>query len=118
MGTFDDQEFTLTAAHIKLLRAFNVTWYEIETGAPAIDGKRPYGNSDVPRDVIAEVGEEMGWERDEDECTPRLWREQEAAAFELHKQTKTALQIVLSTGSFAPGVYRSDWYGRDWVRFS
>ena len=116
MGAFDDQEFEIRPEHLKLLRAAHVTWYEIETGAPAIDGKRPYGNSAVAQDVIDEVGELLGWERDEDECTPKRWREQEEAAIKLHHETAKALQIVLFTGSFELGVYVSDWYGREWER--
>jgi hypothetical protein len=112
MGTHDDQTFELHAEHVKLLRAFNVTWYEIETGAPAIDGKRPYGNSDVAGDVI----EIMGWQTDPDDVTPRQDREDRHHAMQLHEETKTALQVVLSTGSFEPGIYESDWYGRKWRR--
>jgi hypothetical protein len=111
---FEDQEFELRPEHIKLLRAAHVTWYEIEAGAPAIDGKRPYGNSDVARDVIDEVGERMGWERDEDNCTPRQWREQKEAAIRLHQEMNMALQVVLNTGTFESGTYVSDWYGREW----
>lgn len=114
MGSFDDQKFELRPEHVKLLRATHITWYDVETGAPAIDGKRPYGNSDVALDVIDEVGRLVGWETDEDECTPRQWREQEEAALALHRETKTALQVVLYTGAFVPGTYRSDWYGRAW----
>lgn len=109
MGALDDQTFELLTEHVKLLRAFNVTWYEIETGAPSIDGKRPYGNSNVAADVI----ELMGWQSDPDDVTPRQDR---ARAMQLHEETKTALQVVLSTGSFEPGVYESDWHGREWRR--
>ena len=35
MSVFEDQEFELRPEHVKLLRAANITWYEIETGAPA-----------------------------------------------------------------------------------
>lgn len=112
MSAFDDQEFEIRPEHLKLLRAANVTWYEIETGAPAIDGKRPYGNSDVAHDVI----DLMGWWDDPDDVTPRQEREDRANALRLHEETKTALQIVLNTGSFEPGVYVSDWYGREWKR--
>ena len=108
---FEDQTFELRAEHVKLLRAANVTWYEIETGAPAIDGKRPYGNSDVAGDVI----DLMDWKADPDDVTPRQDREDRAKAMQLHDETKTALQVVLSTGSFEPGVYESDWHGREWT---
>lgn len=112
MGAFDDQEFVLLPEHIKLLRAANVTWYEIETGAPAIDGKRPYGESGVARHII----EMMGWQPDPDDVTRREDRQDRENALRLHRDTETALQIVLSTGSFEPGVYVSSWHGRVWKR--
>ena len=46
-------EFTVTEEHLKLLRRAYVDWEDCEFGAPAIDCKRPYGNSDV----IADIGE-------------------------------------------------------------
>ena len=47
-------EFTVTDEHLKLLRGAYVGWDDCEFGAPAIDCKRPYGNSDVIAD-IAEI---------------------------------------------------------------
>ena len=42
-------EFTLTVDHITLLNNMWVDWSDVEYGAPEIDPKRPYGNSDVAR---------------------------------------------------------------------
>lgn len=102
--------FTLTAEHITLLRA---SWVNrelggYEYGAAAINPKRPYGNSDVERDIAKLLGIELIdgeylTEADRQRCR------------ELHEQTATALQIVLATGQFQPGVYRlADDYGKDW----
>ena len=44
--------FTLTEDHIKLLRNLEVCWEDAEFGAPAIEPKRPYGNSYVYKDMI------------------------------------------------------------------
>ena len=52
-------EFTVTEEHLKLLRRAYVGWDPCEFGAPAIDCKRPYGNSDV----ISDIGEILGYER-------------------------------------------------------
>ncbi len=51
--------FTVTADHLKLLRAAYVDWDACEFGAPAIDSKRPYGNGGVVRDIANIV--EPGW---------------------------------------------------------
>lgn len=40
-----------TADHLTLLRRAWWDWYDCEYGAPAIDPKRPYGNSDVDGDL-------------------------------------------------------------------
>jgi len=102
-------EFTVTRDHLTLLRNFYVGWNDCETGAPEIDPKRPYGNGYVPGDV-AEI---LGWERNED---GELTDDQESDAYQIHGETQTVLQIVLSTGSFVPGSYaRSHTYSNDWV---
>ena len=93
-----EKEFELTADHIKLLQQAYIGWEDCETGAPAIDCKRPYGNSYVPGD-IAEI---LGWELGEDGLTD----EQEDLAYALHKETETALQIILTHKTFEPGKFR------------
>jgi hypothetical protein len=106
--------FTITEDHLKLLRRFIVGWQDCETGAPEIDPKRPYGNSDVPLDV-AEI---LGWPTPNEETMSG--REYDAAretlrerAMTIHCETRTALEIVLRTGIFEPGTYeRVGW--RTW----
>ena len=48
---FGSNEFEVTEEHIQLLRDMVVTWWNCEFGAPAIDPKRPYGNSWVYGDI-------------------------------------------------------------------
>jgi len=103
--------FTLTEDHVKLLRAAYVRWEETEWGAPAIDGKRPYGNGNIHRDIAEILGRPVLYDTDDDAA----WR---APLWELHKQTETALQIVLATGSFEPGEYRCGRYHRNWEKVS
>lgn len=107
-----DLTFTLTDAHVKLLQRAFVRWDDCEYGAPAIDPKRPYGNSDVEHD-IAEI---LGWEIQTDEDDDRfLTRLQVETAEIFHRETETALQIVLRTGSMAVGTYRrSKSWRTDW----
>lgn len=98
--------FKLTDKHIKLLRNAYVGWEYTETGAPAIDGKRPYGNSDVPGDIIRILFGEIP-----EEAQESLYD----YAMQLHKETKTALQIILCTGQFVPGLYEKESYkDRSW----
>ena len=115
--------FALKEEHIKLLRKANVGWNDVEAGAPEIDPKRPYGNSDV----ISHVLEILGWNkatittqgRSEEvtlnwENAPAWLR---AAAEQVHRETEMALDIVLFFGAFEAGVYEKRGW-REWVRIS
>lgn len=115
MGFCDREVFVLTEEHLKLLQRMFVEWNdEAYDGAPQIDLKRPYGNSDVVGDVVEILGWECnshvdGWDN------PRPSTEQKEAAMKLHRETETALQIVLQTMSFAPGTYVSEQYSSKWT---
>lgn len=102
----NETTFNLTENHIKLLRNMYVCWDSCEYGAPAIDPKRPYGNSWVEGDIhVILTGEEPN------ELSDDLKEEY----YNLHKETQTALQIVLTTGKLEVGVYeRSQRYLSDW----
>jgi Resolvase, N terminal domain len=45
------RHFAITDEHLRLLRRACVMWFDAEFGAPAIDPKRPYGNSIVYADM-------------------------------------------------------------------
>jgi len=97
--------FELKPEHIALLRSAYWNYQNCEYGAPEIDPKRPYGNSDVEGDVREILN------------LPDL-SDEEADA--LHHETVTAIEVILSTKTFEPGVYerRGDGYreSRDWTR--
>jgi len=99
--------FKLTEEHIKLLKRMQVGWSCCETGAPEIDPKRPYGNSWVAGDIHEILTGEFLDELD---------YELEDKYYKLHRETETALQIVLLTGKFEPGHYKcSNPYSGNWV---
>ena len=89
------KEFELKEEHIKLLTEAYVSWFDCEFGAPAIDCKRPYGNSYVLGDIneILNIGQ---YNEDEGEFS----RADEELMIKFHEETQTALQIILSTKSF------------------
>lgn len=95
-----ENDFTLTPVHLKLIRRMNVGYDEdTEYGAPEIDPKRPYGNSDVEDDIREIVGKKLSNE----DC------------LKLHKETTKALQIFLLNASLEPGKFvRSNYYSDDW----
>ena len=109
----DFETFEMRDEHLKLLRRMYVGWNDCEFGAPEIDPKRPYGNSDVEYDIAEILGitpEEM------DDGYPSLSDDQRLFVRSLHANTSTALQIVLTTGRFEPGIYRRERYVGDWEK--
>lgn len=94
--------FTVKPEHLKLIRAMVLTWGNAEFGAPAVDPKRPYGNSDVYEDIAEILGIDPN-EADEEEMN------------KLHNETLAALQIAISVGYFKEGTYHTKNYGMKWV---
>lgn len=109
-----ERSFELKSEHITLLRRAYVRWEDCEFGAPAIDCKRPYGDSDVLDDMAEILGIEPMGTNAYDPDEPGFTRDQEDYLNQLHKETQTALQVILSTGSFEPGVYTTSDYGYEW----
>lgn len=105
----DDYEyFELKEEHVALLRRTWVGWQDCETGAPEIDPKRPYGNSNVASDVAKILG--VKWEGEE--MPPEI----EDSLMAVHRETERALAVVLASGSFEPGRYRRKKYTGRWER--
>lgn len=104
------KKFELKQEHLDLLKKAYVGWGECEYGAPCIDGKRPYGNSDVERDIAKILNWKINKEYDE------LSKSQIKEAEKLHRETEIALQIVLRhvDKKLKLGTYTCDDYGRDW----
>jgi hypothetical protein len=84
-----------------------------EFGAPEINPKRPYGNSYV----YGDIGEILGIKPEDDDGYGACFSdEQEEYMLPLHKETSTALQVILAAGSFEPGVYEADEYHINWQK--
>jgi hypothetical protein len=71
----------ITEDHVKLVSRLNLQWQNCEYGAPEVDPKRPYGNSDVENDIREILGKpEMSDER----CAV------------IHEELLGVLQLVIS----------------------
>ncbi len=105
------QTFTVTEDHLKLLSKMDVSWGSCAFGAPAIDCKRPYGNSDI----LSDIAEVLDFPYKADEYG-EFTEEQEQVMRKLHKETRRVLQIVLVTGKFETGKYEASEYGYDWEK--
>ena len=114
LNPWPQERFVLTEDHVKLLRRANVWWddgaYE---GSPAIDSKRPFGNSDWVSDVAEIIGLEPIEADNGEKFWPKGTRERCEA---LYKSLAGALQVVLASGSFEPGTYVCNKYKADWRR--
>ena len=78
--------------HIKLLKSLCVEWNsEYYLGAPAVNIKRPYGNSDIIEDIARIIGLELFEDAGGD---VHLSKEQERSCIKLHKEMEHILQIV------------------------
>lgn len=106
------KRFELKEEHLKLLKNMCVSWDDCEFGAPAINCKKPYGNSCVYEDMAKILGIE-GFEDSEGEIS--FSREQVDLMNVLHNESEFALQIVLKTGKFEPGIYVADEYSDNWT---
>ncbi|QNJ55901.1 hypothetical protein SEA_RASPUTIA_11 [Microbacterium phage Rasputia] len=123
-------DFILTEDHLALLSQTYIDWedYAYE-GAPAVNIKRPYGNSGVIEDVAEilsgnranEVTDDSKYvfNRDGDIVSVMTVDGRTLTQTDLeriHKETATALQIVLCTFSFTPGTYRREhpYAARSW----
>lgn len=99
-------EFTLTETHLTLIRHLYVA-EDRNFGGPAIEAKRPFGDSDVERSVC----KILGWSGDP-------WEDDgiRGKVAEVLKGLTTALQIVLLFAGIGPvqlGTYRlADQYRR------
>ncbi|HMG44609.1 MAG TPA: hypothetical protein VK611_24965 [Acidimicrobiales bacterium] len=99
------KRFTLTHDHLRLLRAAYVGWNDCEYGAPEIDPKRPYGNSDVEGDIARILAWVLFKDADGD---LHFTREQQDRASQLHRETQDALSIVIDLGEVPLGNYAHD----------
>jgi len=127
----DKIQFEIKEEHLKLAKRMNVSWEDCEFGAPAIDCKRPYGNSSVHQDMLEilgmkelkegiyefELGEKKWLLKGEDRYNIYLeGADEEELLKELdkfHKEMEKVLQICLVVGKFEAGTYETGEYDYD-----
>ena len=104
------REFELTEEHIKLLSRMYTCWDDRSYGHPSMCANL-YGNSDVFRDMAEILGTE---EKLCPHCSEIINEIDQKWFDKLHEETPIALEIVLRTKSFRPGIYVRDWPERNW----
>ena len=96
-----DKTFEVREEHIKLLKQTYIGWDDCEFGAPSIDCKRPYGNSDVFSDIARILDIKPG----DDDYDP-FTDEQTSYMLRLHSELETVLQIFVQIGQMEIGWYK------------
>lgn len=114
------EAFEVLPIHMALLRRTYVGWVDFAyDGAPAVGLKRPYGNSDVPRDVREELDALEGVERDDEWWDAWYDADDHEEELAVHRSMDIVVQIALVTAgrgeALAPGPYRK---GREYDRTS
>lgn len=108
-------EFELKEEHIKLLKNTYIRWDDCEYGAPAIDPKRPFGNSGRYT-IIREMAEILGIPTFKDmDGEDTITEEQSDYLENLWRETDKALQIIIQTITPTYGKYTAERYTKDWV---
>lgn len=108
--------FYVTEDHLKLLPHL---WFDYddwtEFGAPEVDPKRPYGNSDVYNDIAEHLGIKPDGE--EDSYGDKEFTEvQLRYMLQLHKDMTTVLNIMVRNGGVERSAYTASAYGQDWKK--
>jgi len=100
-------KITITDDHLKLLKHACISWDERAFGAPGLDCKRPYGNSDVIDDMhrILYSGRDLNEPTDD---TKLYYRE-------IHAELEYVIRIVFQHRSFEKATYVLDGLD-DWVK--
>lgn len=97
------ETFEITRDHLILAQGMFMDWCGDEYGAPSVDPKRPYGNSDVEEDIC----ELLGWPEEPRHPDYEPYTdEQRSKARALHLEMKIVLQICLCTQAFIAARYQ------------
>ncbi len=108
------KRLVVTDEHLKLLDRTYISYDEwTEFGAPCVDPKRPYGNSDVIGDMVEILG--LADARDADDWG--YTDEAQEHCNRLHREMQYVLQILVRQRSIELGTYvLPDGYGVNWVK--
>lgn len=115
-------KFELTEDHIKLIK--HLRWsltpdkHLLSRGNDNEEyGDSPFGGDDVYEDMNTILnGKPENFDPLNDEGI-ELTEEQIEDMKGLLSELPTALDIILYTGNFQPGYYKSKWYDRNWIKF-
>lgn len=102
-------KITVKEEHIKLLSRAYIRWEDCEYGAPAIDCKRPYGNSSVESDIFEILLDKKSLNREQKimlddgyDLEEVIGQKETDKLRKYHSETEFVLQIILRHTDKAP----------------
>jgi hypothetical protein len=117
-------KFELKEDHIKLLKHLRwsiVSDQLVSRGSDVEEyGDSPFGGDDLIEDMSMILnGKPENFKPIDDEVlVSELSDDERAKMLELYQELATALDVILYTGSFEPGHYKSKWYDRNWIKYN
>lgn len=116
-------KFELKEDHIKLLKNLKwsvneVTNYIESIGKGDEFGESPFGGDNIIEDMYVIL---YGKPDEFDILNDYLIDINQDVVDEMEKlfsELPTALDIILYTGAFEPGCYKTKWYDRNWIKFT
>ena len=106
------KQLKVTENHIKLLKNLYIDWEDCEFGAPCVNFKRPFGNSDVYGDMANILGIELA----DEEKNYELYEKQIYSLGKGYRELQDCLQILVRNLSIEVGTYECDDYDTNWRR--
>lgn len=104
------RKLKVTENHIKLLKELYIGWEDCEFGAPCVDCKRPFGNSDVYGDMAEILGIKLANQEENFE----LYNRQIDSLAKGYRDLQDCLQILVRNLSIEVGEYERDDYDTNW----
>jgi hypothetical protein len=104
-------EFNVSEDHFRLLKRMQLEWWSCEFGSPAIDCKKPYGDSSVYSDIAEILDIPYGLEEDE-------WYTDEQLRYmdKRHREMENYLQILCHFGEIPSGKYERKALWENWEK--
>ncbi len=99
--------------HLKLMKRTYFSWDHCEYGAPSVNPKRPYGNSDVEHDIAGVLGLELA---EDDYGSLRLSEEQSEYCANRHLEMEAFFQILCRFGEIPSGKYAREATYHKWEK--
>jgi hypothetical protein len=117
-------KFELKEEHIKLLKHLRWSMNSeliISKGSDLDEyGESPFGGDDIIEDISLIIkGKPSNFNPMDDEVlVAELSEGDKEHMLQVYNELPTALDIILYTGSFETGHYKSKWYDRNWTKYT